>query len=186
RRVGERRAVETDKRGRVQHGWVLANFIDSLANNFIGSIERCTRRKLKCRNQIASIKLRDEAGRRRAQLAKRERDQPAINNQDDEGNSNKASGQPAIALRQRCKDVVEFREQSTRRAQAPQPGGLWLIMMGLEQDRSQRGRERQRDECRNHRRRGDGDGKLLVERSLQPADKGRREEYGAQNECNRY
>src|SRR5262249_25858567 len=98
RRVGECRAVETDKRGRVQHGGVLENFSDSLANNFIGSIERRAGRKLKGRDQITSIKLWDEPGGRCAQLPIGERDYTAINNQDDEGNSNETSGQPAIAL----------------------------------------------------------------------------------------
>ena len=90
-RVRECRTIEADKRRRVQHGGVLENFSDRIANNFIGPIERRARRKLKCRDQIASIKLRDESGGRRAQLPMREHDQPAINDQDAEGNSNKAS-----------------------------------------------------------------------------------------------
>src|SRR5262249_42583981 len=57
--VRECRTVETDKRGRVQRGGVLENFLDSLANNSIGPIEGGARRKLKRRNQIASIELRD-------------------------------------------------------------------------------------------------------------------------------
>src|SRR5262249_56201702 len=57
--VRECRTIEADKGGRVQRSGVFENFPDSLANNSIGPIERRARRKLKRRNQIASIELRD-------------------------------------------------------------------------------------------------------------------------------
>src|SRR5262249_8403981 len=57
--VRECRTVETDKRARVQRSGMFENFPDSLANNPIGPIEGRARRKLKRRNQIASIELRD-------------------------------------------------------------------------------------------------------------------------------
>src|SRR5215831_11444189 len=99
RRVRKCRPVEANKGGDSLDRRVLENFSAGLVNNFIGPVERGAGRKLKRRNQITSIKLRDEPGGGRTELSIRERNQAAIGNQENEGNSNKPSGQPAVARR---------------------------------------------------------------------------------------
>ena len=95
--VGECRSVKADERIDVLDALALENDVGRLAQHLVGTVKRCAGRKLEGRDQIATIKLRDEAGRCPAQQIEGQIDQAAIDDEQDDAHFDQPPRQAAIA-----------------------------------------------------------------------------------------
>src|SRR5260370_830523 len=80
-----------------------------------------------------------------------------------DGDAHHFSGEPAVAAAQSAEAPVEDLEEAFQRPLPPADARMGV--MGLEQQRTHRRRQRQRHDERDHRGAGDGERKLTVELS---------------------
>ena len=115
------------------------------------------------------------------ELEARERDQPDIDDEDEGRCPNEARGYPGVLRRHPLEASIETPKDALQNS--VQASGLSMAVVRLQQHRSERRAQGQRNEAGDHRRGRNGGRELLEEEARDAGDECRRDENRAKSQC---
>ena len=169
----------------MRHTGLFHGDVADAADHVFGAVQRGPVRQLRKTDQVLLVLAGHKPAGHRLEQADRGQHQHTVDDQHHGLAGDGAFHATAIGLGTAAEETVEGAEKAAKHLVHAAGQRVFGGVVALEQQRCQRGRQRQRVDGRNHGGNRNRQRELFVELARQPADEGQRHKHGDQHQRNR-